>query len=327
MKQFSLVRPKKLSRMVGQEKLAHQIRKLVKKTKPKAWGFFGASGYGKTTIARIIALSMQCKHRPFGEPCSRCWRAYSSKPIFELDAGVNTGAAELREFISGAQFVNIFGKGSRKVYLLDEVHNLSKHAQNALLKHMEDDSNSTVWIICSSEPSALIPAIRRRLISYTLKPLDVDGITAYTQRLLGPDVENADLVEALIEKGIDSPGLVAQAAMKFVGGSTIAESVATEVDAVDGLTLAIAVTKGDWESVCTYLQQARRTDARSLRASIVGLLRKQMIETTEFNRRNKALSEAVKRLSYMSFSDDLVIMAALAAELYTVTELFSEYKR
>lgn len=329
MKQYSLIRPKKLSKMVGQEKLAHQIRKLVKKTRPKAWGFYGATGLGKTTLARIIALSLQCHHREFGEPCSQCWRKYDRYPIFELDAGVNTGANELREFVSGAQYVNIFGHKSTKVYILDEAHNLSKAAQNILLKHMEDSRNKTVWIVCSSESQKLIKPIRRRLISYKLRPLDIDGITAYVTSLLKENhpwkAAIPDVVDTIAQKQIDSPGIIAQVVTKWDGGTPLDECF--EDQEVDGLALILAVTKGDWESVCSYLQQAKNTDARALRASLVGLLRKQMLETTEFNRRNKALSSAIKRLCYMSFPDDLVIMAALSAELYSVTELFAEYKR
>lgn len=325
-KQFSLVRPKRLSEMVGQEKLAHQIRKLARKTTPKAWGFFGETGFGKTTIARIIALSMQCKHqKKFGEPCSKCWRHYSDYPIFELDAGVKTGADDLRDFISGAEYTNIIGRGTRKVYILDEAHNISKAGQNVLLKHLEDDSNETVWIIGSSESQKIIKPLRRRLISYKLRPLDTDGVTAYVFSLLKDNVAVPDIVDAITTKELDSPGLIAQVITKWDSGTPLEECF--DDQEVDGLELGIAVTKGDWPAVCSYLQKAPNSAARPLRASIVGLLRKQLLETTEFNRRNKILSDCIKRLSYLQFQDDLVVMAALAGELYNVCELFSEYKR
>src|SRR5271156_560600 len=115
-KQFSLIRPKRLSMMVGQAKLSHLIRSMVRKSIPKAWGFFGATGLGKTSIARIIALSLQCTHQEkFGEPCKACWRHYDSFPIFELPANDKTGAPEIRDFVSGSQYVNLIGKGTRKV--------------------------------------------------------------------------------------------------------------------------------------------------------------------------------------------------------------------
>lgn len=325
-KQFSLIRPKRLSEMVGQEKLAHQIRKLARKTIPKAWGFFGDTGFGKTTIARIIALSMQCKHqKKFGEPCSRCWRHYSDYPIFELDAGLKTGADDLRDFISGAEYTNIIGRGTRKVYILDEAHGLSKAAQLVLLKHLEDDSNETVWIIGSSESQKLIKPIRRRLISYKLKGLNIDAITAYAGQLAGSDTEVEDIVDVITQKQVDSPGIIAQVITKWLSGTPPEECF--DDQEVDGLELGIAVTKGDWPAVCSYLQKAPNSAARPLRASIVGLLRKQLLETIEFNRRNKILSDCIKRLSYLQFQDDLVVMAALAGELYNVCELFSEYKR
>lgn len=315
--------------MVGQEKLAHRIRKHVKKVVPKAWAFYGASGLGKTSIARIIALSLQCDHRKFGEPCSSCRRHYNDFPIYELAANDKTGAPELREFISGANYVTL-GRGKRKVYILDEAHALSTAAQRVLFKYLEDDTN-VVWIVCSTDPAKLIKPLRRRLTKFFLTPLTSDQVLVYVTQLIKDwpyKAAASDLADEIVEKHIDSPGIIAQIAMNFVGGASLEEAVKAETEPeVDGLELSIAVTKGDWERVCTYLQQVPNTDARGLRASLVGLLQKQMLETTEFNKRNEILSTCLRRLSQMQFSEDLMIMGALAAELYKVTEMFSEFKR
>ena len=116
MRQFSLIRPKALSSMVGQEKLAHHIRGHKKKGLPKAWLFAGARGLGKTSIARILALALQCTHqKKFGEPCKECWKRYRTFPIFELNASDKTGVDELRLFVSDSEYINILGPGTRKV--------------------------------------------------------------------------------------------------------------------------------------------------------------------------------------------------------------------
>lgn len=330
-KQFSLIRPKRLSAMVGQDQLTHRIRKMVRKAIPKAWLFYGDTGLGKTTTALIVAVSLQCRHQTkFGEPCHDCWKNFDKLPIYKLKASDKTGVPELREFISGSEYQNILGKGRRKVYIFDEAHMLSKAAQNLLLEYFEDASNDTVWMICSSEPSKIIKTLRRRLTKCQLQPLDTDSVLVYTTRLLeGTEFSAEDLADALLQKEIFSPGIIAQAAQLYIAGETAENAARIEAGIdVDGLELGLAVTKGDWESVCTYLQTGvKNSDARGLRASLVGLLRKNMLETVEFNKRNRVLSECLKRLCYMHFTDDLVIMGALAAELYTITELFAEYKR
>lgn len=316
--------------MVGQEALTRRIRSMVKRTIPKAWLFYGDTGLGKTSMAYIVALSLQCKHQKhFGEPCRDCWKKYDRLPIYELNASDKTGAPELREFISGSEYQNIIGEGTRKVYILEEAHKISNAGQNLLLKHMENDKNKTIWLLPTTDPSKLIKTLRRRCAKFRLEPLTTDGVTEYVSRLL-KETEFAidDLVDALVSKQIDSPGIIAMAAQLYVAGESAETSANVEASLeVNGLELGIAVTKGDWESVCAYLQKVPNGDARGVRASIVGLLRKQILETTEFNKRNKILSDCMKRLCYMSFPDDLVVMGALAAELYTITELFAEYKR
>src|ERR1700753_2162884 len=133
--QFSLQRPKRLSDMVGQEKLAHHIRSHYKKGLPKAWLFFGSRGLGKTSIARVLALSLQCKHqKKFGEPCDICWKRYKSYPIYELNASDKTGVDDLRSFVEGSDY-EVLGRG-RRVYILDEAHQISKAGQNLLLKYL-----------------------------------------------------------------------------------------------------------------------------------------------------------------------------------------------
>jgi replication-associated recombination protein RarA len=329
-KQFSLIRPKQLSKMVGQEELAHRIRRLMRKHIQKAWLFYGGTGLGKTTMMRIMAVSFQCSHQEkFGEPCKDCWKNYDRLPIYELNASDKTGAPELREFISGSEYDNIIGRGTRKVYILDEAHQISKAGQNLLLKYLEDDSNKTVWLIGSSEPAKLIGTVRRRLTKCRLQPLDTDQILVYVQTLLKDSKLSAeDLADALAAKHVDSPGIIAQAVELYVAGTSAEDAANIEATLeVNGLELGLAVTKGDWEATCMILQKSPNGDARGLRASLVGLLRKQLLETSDYNKRNKVLSDCMKRLCYMQHTDDLIIMAALAAELYTITELFAEYKR
>ena len=121
--------------------------------------------------------------------------------------------------------------------------------------------------------------------------------------------------------------MIAQAAEKYVIGCTPEEACDEAATEIDTKAMCIAVTKGEWTEVCSMLRTSPNSDARGLRASIVGYLRAIMLETTEFDDRNKVLADCIRRLCGMQFSEDLIIMSALTAELYTLCHLFSRYKR
>lgn len=313
--------------MVGQEELARHIRGHAKKDIPKAWLFSGGRGLGKTTLARILALSVQCKHQKrFGEPCDKCWRRYERYPIFELNASDKNGVNDLREFVSTSQY-DVIG-GGRRVYILDEAHEISGAAQNMLLKYLEDNRNDTMWIILTTEPEKLKGTIRRRCIPYSPKPLKEAGIKQYVARLLKhTDLDGDRLTEELIENKIDSPGVVAMAAEKYAVGVDVAEAVQESTVEIDTKRLCKNLITGDWPAVSKQLQDSPATDARAIRASVLGYLRAIILSESEFNYRNKVLVGCIRRLAYMNFSDNLVIMSALTAELYALSNMFNKYKR
>lgn len=332
MVQLSLIRPKVLSGLIGQQKLAKAIRRHIKtKRIPKAWMFYGPKGFGKTTIARIVALSLQCSHQEkFGEPCKKCRNNYRRFPIYELNCADKTGIDDLRAFISGSDYA-LLGEGLRKTYILDEVHMLSKSGQTLLLKYLEDKDTDTVWILCSTEPHKIIGTLKRRCLCYKLETLTSDAIELLVKHFLKlgkSDLDSAELLEALSERGVNSPGLIAQAVEKFCAGNSPNDAADVEGGTeVNTKELCRNVIKGDLEGVWRLLASAPDSDARGLRAAVVGYLKAIMLETQEFNKRNDSLAKAVTKLCAISGAEDIIQMSALAAELYSICKLFSSYKR
>ena len=334
MKQLSLIRPKQLSKMIGQEELVGYIRKQVKKRVPKAWLFYGPRGNGKTSLAYILAVALQCPHNvKFGE-CIDCYKKFIPgrpvDPIYDHNCARYTTREALLELVEGSEY-ELLGEGKHKIFILDETHMLSKHAQALLLERLEAKNNPTVWILCSTDPKNILSTVRRRCQTYALASLNSENIGKTVQhylRLAKSDLEPDVLTEALIDKGIRNPGLIAQAVEKYTAGNPPEKAADVEgsID-VDTKALCRAVTQGDLNDAWKILRECQDSDARGLRAAIVGYLKAIMLDTTEFNDRNKAVAKAIKILCGYSGAEDLLQMSALTAEVYEVCKIFSNYKR
>ena len=142
------LRPRTFKKMFGQSHITGAISKQVEADRwPTAWMFSGQAGSGKTTLARILAVSLQCVHQEqFGSPCNECYTNKDDFSIDEPDTAVNNGVDAIKELIQRSTYAP--SKGSNKrVIILDEAQRLTTQAQGALLKHFEDYSpESTVWI-------------------------------------------------------------------------------------------------------------------------------------------------------------------------------------
>ena len=140
-----------------------------------AFLFTGTRGVGKTTIARIFAKSLNCERGPSAEPCGECDAcrdidAGRFVDLLEIDAASNTGVDDVREVIENAQYMP--ARGRFKVYLIDEVHMLSKHAFNALLKTLEEPPGHVKFLLATTDPQKLPVTVLSRCLQFNLKRLD-----------------------------------------------------------------------------------------------------------------------------------------------------------
>jgi DNA polymerase-3 subunit gamma/tau len=181
-------RPRRFSELVGQE---HVVRALAHALDSgrlhHAFLFTGTRGVGKTTIARIFAKSLNCEKGPTSNPCGECGPCREIDAgrfidLLEIDAASNTGIDNVRELIDNAQYAPT--RGRYKVYLIDEVHMLSKSAFNALLKTLEEPPPHVKFLLATTDPQKLPVTVLSRCIKFNLKRLTPEQIGGQLQHIL-----------------------------------------------------------------------------------------------------------------------------------------------
>ncbi|HHW4674929.1 MAG TPA: DNA polymerase III subunit gamma/tau, partial [Xylella fastidiosa subsp. pauca] len=152
-------RPKRFAELVGQEHVVRALSNALESGRlHHAFLFTGTRGVGKTTIARIFAKSLNCEQGTSADPCGRCTACLDIDvgryiDLLEIDAASNTGVDDVREMIENAQYMP--SRGKFKVYLIDEVHMLSKAAFNALLKTLEEPPPHVKFLLATTDPQKL----------------------------------------------------------------------------------------------------------------------------------------------------------------------------
>jgi len=193
-------RPKKFTELMGQE---HVVTVLVNALEQNrlhhAYLFTGTRGVGKTTIARIFAKSLNCETGITSSPCGVCDTCQDIDQgrfidLLEIDAASKTKVDDTREILDNVQYAPT--RGRYKVYLIDEVHMLSRSSFNALLKTLEEPPEHVKFILATTDPQKLPVTVLSRCLQFHLKALTVNQIEQKTQQILTAEsipVENEAL--------------------------------------------------------------------------------------------------------------------------------------
>jgi len=261
-------RPRKFAELVGQE---HVVRALTNALDTgrmhHAYLFTGTRGVGKTTIARIFAKSLNCERGQSADPCGECSVCTAVDEgrfvdLLEIDAASNTGVDDVREVIENAQYAP--SRGRFKVYLVDEVHMLSKNAFNALLKTLEEPPPHVKFLLATTDPQKLPVTVLSRCLKFNLKRLLPEQISGQMRHILAAesiayeDSAIGELARAADGSLRDGLSLLDQA-IAYGGGALHADDVRTMLGSVArGQVLGVldALAAGDGERLlaeCTQI--------------------------------------------------------------------------
>ena len=258
-------RPQRFSEVIGQE---HVVKTLTNALSSgiisHAYLFSGPRGSGKTTLARLFAKSLNCGNRKEGEaePCTKCSSCLEiagnrSIDLIEIDAASHRGIDEMKELVEGIKFSPT--KSKYKVFIIDESHQLSKEASNALLKTLEEPPSHAIFILATTEIHKMISTIVSRCQRFDFRRLTLEEIVKRLEILSEKEKVKVDKAAleliALNSRGAlrDAEGLLGQA-ISFCGQDK--EVTAEEIKNLLGLVEVGLVSR-----FCDFLSQKKAAEA------------------------------------------------------------------
>jgi DNA polymerase III gamma/tau subunit len=279
-------RPATFDEVIGHKSVIQSLKKaLAKDNRPHAWLFTGASGVGKTTLARIIAGQLGAK----------------GMGIIEINIANLRGIDAIREMAVGVQYKQPGSASS--VYILDEVHQMTTDAQNALLKILEDPPAHAYFILCTTETGKLLPTIRTRVIEYKLDPVGVDDIAELLVSVVQKEKIEGDVTEEIIaaicERCLGSPRLALNLlekcsgaagdiieALKLMEGAVQDFDMAGPVDQVKRVLSMLTSTnpaEREWREVSKYVQDRlmKKVKPDEFKAAFIGVVGRMLLSTPQ----------------------------------------------
>jgi DNA polymerase-3 subunit gamma/tau len=279
-------RPRNFEEMIGQ---AHVLRALINALNRNrlhhAYLFTGTRGVGKTTLGRILAKCLNCEIGVSARPCDRCNACLEIDAgrfvdLIEVDAASKTKVEDTRELLDNIQYAPAYGR--YKVYLIDEVHMLSGHSFNALLKTLEEPPPHVKFLLATTDPQKLPMTVLSRCLQFNLKRMSVHQISAHLRHMLEKEgilADNSALLElsraadgsmrdalSLLDQAIGfGDGEVREAAVNEMLGAVPRERI---------YKLLIAIAAGDAAAALRAVAELAEhvTDFGSVLVEIIALL-------------------------------------------------------
>ena len=266
-------RPKTFGQLVGQDHVVKALSNaLTQQRLHHAYLFTGTRGVGKTTIARILAKALNCETGITATPCGTCGACTEIDQgrfvdMLEVDAATNTKVEEMRELLDQAQYMPVSGRF--KVYIIDEVHMLSRSAFNSMLKTLEEPPEHVKFILATTDPQKVPVTVLSRCLQFNLKQMSTEAIAGHLAHVLRH--ENIEFEAGALEvlgraaRGSmrDSLSLLDQA-IAYSGGKIERADVSAMLGAVDHdylFNILDALAKQDGASM---IAEADRMQERAL---------------------------------------------------------------
>jgi DNA polymerase III subunit gamma/tau len=258
-------RPRSFDQLVGQEHIVAALTHALDSNRVHhGFLFTGTRGVGKTTLARILAKCLNCEQGVSSTPCNECHACRSIDEgrfvdLIEVDAASRTQVADTRELLDNVQYAPTTGRF--KVYLIDEVHMLSPHSFNALLKTLEEPPPHVKFLFATTDPQKLPVTILSRCLQFNLKMLQIDQIQDQLKQILESEgIEHEDEALRLLARSADG-------SMRD-GLSLLDQAISQGNGRVEAETVRLMLGLIETDYVQALLEALARGDARGVFAVV-----------------------------------------------------------